>query len=348
MADYVGAINPPQPGQLIEGEILEIGRSGILIELPAYGKGWILGREIKDNPQLVKTLKAGDLINVVVLDSENDNGLIELSFNRAQTEKGWQYLQEKRSAGEEISVNVRQANRGGLLIEASGIAGFLPVSQLKEEHYPKVEGGDKSKILQELGKFVGQALTVKILDINPREQKLIVSEKALSKEDVQKIKDIFKIGEIIDGEVSGLVDFGAFVKFGDPAIEGLVHISEIDWQIISRPSDVLKVGDKVQAKVIDVSSNGQISLSIKALKKDPWENVEKAIKKGDEIDGVVVKFNPYGAFIKINEDIQGLAHISEFEDKEKMNEALKIGQTYKFSVAYIDSKEHRLSLKLVK
>lgn len=337
--------NVPQPGQTIDGEVTEVGKKGIFIDLAGFGTGTILGREIKNNPQMVKSLKIGDKITAVVLEYDNENGLVELSFGQARKEKSWEVLEEKQRSGELIKVKITQANRGGLIADFEGISGFLPVSQLAEQNYPRVEDGNKSKILQSLNQLVGKEMEVVVLDADQREQKLIVSEKAKNREELEKLTANYQPGQIVDGEITGVVDFGAFIKFGEPVIEGLIHISEIDWQIIKHPSDVLKVGDKIQAKILGIQ-NGQIALSLKALKIDPWENVENEFKKGDEIKGEVTKFNAFGAFVKLTPLIQGLVHISEFGTQDKMKEMLEIGKTYQFNVLFIDSKKHRLSLKL--
>lgn len=337
--------NVPQPGQTVEGEITEVSKKGIFVDLAGFGTGTILGREMKNNPQMVKALKVGDKITAVVLENDNENGLVELSFGQARQEKSWEILESKQRSGEPIKIRITQANRGGLLIDFEGISGFMPVSQLAEQNYPRVEDGNKSKILQSLSQLVGKEMDVVVLDAEQGEQKLIVSEKAKNREELEKLTANYQPGQLVEGEITGLVDFGAFIKFGEPTIEGLIHISEIDWQIIRHPSDVLKVGDKIQAKILGIQ-NGQIALSMKALKTDPWESIDNEFKKGDELNGEVTKFNAFGAFVKLTPLIQGLVHISEFGTQDKMKEMLEVGKTYKFKILFIDSKKHRLSLKL--
>ncbi|PJE58000.1 MAG: 30S ribosomal protein S1 [Candidatus Portnoybacteria bacterium CG10_big_fil_rev_8_21_14_0_10_36_7] len=345
-ADFSNQPAIPQPGQTVDGIILEVGKKNILVDLPGYGTGVILGREIKNNPSLVKALKVGEKVSAVVLDGENDHGYTELCFSEAQQEKSWQTLHDAKKTGEEIIVRVMQANRGGLMVNYGSVSGFLPVSQLNEDNYPKVENGNKSMIQQMLSKLVGQDMKVKVLDADSREQKLIVSQKAKSQEEFKKLASNYKVGQTVKGTITGLTDFGAFIKFGEPALEGLIYISEIDWKMINHPSEVLKTGDEIEAKITDIK-NGQITLSLKALQPDPWKNIEPEIKKGDVVDGEAIKLNPYGAFIKINPFIHGLIHISEFGTQQKMREKLEIGKSYKFEIILVDPKEHRLSLKLV-
>ena len=230
----------------------------------------------------------------------------------------------------------------------------MPVSQLLANHYPRVEGGDKSKIYQELSKFVGETFKVKVIDVDKRENKLIISEKAAQNDDMKKILEGVKVGDEVEGEVSGIVDFGVFVKFMPEVegvdikeIEGLVHISELDWQLISNPADVVSVGDKVRAKIISID-NGKISLSIKALKKDPWAEIEKKYKVGDFVVGTVTKINPFGAFVKLDDNIHGLCHISEFGSEAKMRESLEEGKEYDFTIQSIIKDDHRMALSFGK
>ena len=238
-----------------------------------------------------------------------------------------------------------------MLAEVSGIPAFLPVSQLSAANYPKVEGGDTQKILKSLQKFVGEEMDLKVFDFDKREEKLILSEKAKESKKLKEILEKYKVGDVVDGEITGVVDFGAFIKFHNPetpeeTLEGLIHISELDWQLIEDPSAVIKVGEEVQAKIIDIS-NGKVSLSMKALKQDPWKTIEEQYKKGDTVKGEVVKFNPFGALVKLTPQIQGLCHVSEFASQEKMEEVLKTGESYDFQVISIEPSEHRMSLKLL-
>ena len=231
-------------------------------------------------------------------------------------------------------------------MEFLGIEGFLPASQLSFKHYPRVEGGDKERIFQELQKMVGTSLKVKILDLNPEENKLIFTEKGLDVEEMRKTLASYHIGDIVEGEITGVVDFGAFMKFNAIGLEGLIHLSEIDWTLVGNPREILKAGDKVTAKIIDIQGD-KISLSLKQLKIDPWLHVSDAYHKDQVVKGKVTKFNPFGAFVELSPDIQGLAHISEFGTEQKMRDILILGNIYEFTILLVDPKDHRISLALI-
>jgi len=337
-------LKPPKVGEIVEGRIIGKGRSSVFLDLGPLGTGIIYGKEFQETKDSLKDLKIGDSIFVKIVYLENEEGYIELSANQAGLELSWEVLQQKKEKDETLKVKILGANKGGLLTEISGISAFLPVSQLSPEHYPRVGGGDSSKILSELQKFIGKELEVKILDVFQKEEKLILSEKAKGIEKIKEALKGYQVGDTIEGEISGIVDFGAFLLFGK-GLEGLIHISEFDWKIVQDPSEIVKVGQKIRAKIIEISDN-KVFLSLKALKRDPWKNIEKKYKKGDKVSGKVTKFNPFGAFIRISPKIQGLIHISEFGTKSKMEEVLEIDKKYNFQILSIDPKEHRMSLKL--
>jgi len=339
-------IRLPKIGEIIEGKVIGKERQGLFLDLGALGTGIIYGKEFQEAKNELKNLKIGDSVFAKIIDLENEAGYIELSISQASEELIWEGLSLKKENGEVVVVKISGANRGGLLTEISGIPAFLPVSQLESCHYPRVEGGDMAKILKELQKFVGKEMEVKIFDLSKKERKLILSEKIKEIERIKEVLKNYKVGEVVEGEITGITDFGAFVKFGEN-LEGLIHISELDWKIIEDPSEVVKVGEKVKAKIIEISGE-KVSLSLKALKKDPWLTLEEKYKKGDIVSGKVTKFNPFGAFVRITPEIQGLCHISEFGTKIKMAERLKIDKNYDFQILEIQKEEHRMSLKLAK
>lgn len=343
-------MRPFKVGDLIEGEVIGIGRSAVFLNLGPQGTGIIFGREFLEEKSALKEIKPGEKILAKIVDLENDEGYIELSLKQAGRELTWDRLKEKKEKEEVFQVKVVGANKGGLLAELYGAQAFLPVSQLSQEHYPRVEDGDATKILRALQEFMGKELEVQIFDLDPKEEKIILSERSKERAKVKEQLAKFQVGDVVEGEITGVVDFGAFVKFPldeqTEPIEGLIHISEIDWQIIEDPNQLLKVGDKVKAKIVDLSG-GRASLSLKALKEDPWKEVETKYKKLDTIQGKVTKLNPFGAFVEIEDRIQGLCHISEFGTKAKMEEALQPGQTYSFQILELNPGEHRMSLRLV-
>ncbi len=338
-------LKPPRVGEIIRGRVVGRGKSSVFIDLGNWGAGIIYGREFLRAREILKKVREEDELFVKIVDLENDEGFLEVSALEADREIAWIRLKEKKDSGESIVVKILGANKGGLLATTSGVNAFLPVSQLNSTNYPRVEDGDATKILRELQKFVGQEMEVKILDLDPKEEKLILSEKIKETEKIKEVLKNYQVGDTVDGEITGVVDFGAFVKFGPESLEGLVHISELDWQLIENPTDVVKVGDRVKLKIIDIS-NGKVSLSIRALKEDPWKDIEGSYEKGKIIKGKVTKFNPFGAFVEVAPKIQGLCHISEFGSKQKMEELLKADSEYNFEVLLLDVKEHRLLLKL--
>ncbi len=368
------AFNLPKEGDTAEGKVIKKSARNLFVDLGAWGIGIVYGIEFTNAQSIIKNLKLGDVVLVKILEVENEAGLRELSLTEAQSQKSWDLIREYKKTNHVIAAKILKVNRGGLLVEIAGIAGFLPVAQLKGEHYPRVEAGDKEKILEELSKFVGQEFNVRILDFDPKEDKLIVSEKAAEEEHLKQVIGRHQVGDVIAGTISGIVDWGAFIKWpafvglsadtkalvdksaGKPAdeetLEGLIHISELDWQLIENPADFVKVGDQVKAQIIDIS-NDRVSLSMKRLKKDPWKTASAFLEKGMLVEGAVKKFNPFGAFVEIAwgdnvEFLQGLCHISEFGSDEKMRHTCEVGKKYQFKVLTFVPEEHRMSLGLFK
>ena len=336
----------PKGGELIEGKVLEKRHGTLFVDLGAKGTGIVYGKEYKLAEDIIKPLTVGDPVNAKIVEVDNEAGYVELSLKEAGEEKRWVKIARLRESGERIQLLVQEANRGGLIMELEGVKGFLPASQLSARNYPRVEGGDKEKILQELQKLVGSPLEVKVIDSNPEEEKLIFSEKGVASEEARRALAKYKAGDIIEGEVTGVVDFGAFVRFDDN-LEGLIHISEIDWTLIEDPRSIVKIGDKLKAKIIDIQGD-KIALSIKALKEDPWAKIAETRHKGDIVKGKITRFAPFGAFAEIQPQIQGLVHISEFGNQTKMQEELTLGNTYDLKIILLDPKEHRMSLGMAR
>src|SRR3989338_857779 len=331
-------------GEIVEGTVIEKRGSKVFVDLGQRGTGIIFGREYYEAQDILKCLSVGDPIAAKVVELDNEDGYVELSLKEAGRERNWQTLKRVLEEGTTVDLKVSEANRGGLIMEYLGVKGFLPVSQLSSNNYPRVQGGDKEKIYEELKKFIGKALTVKIMDVEPMEGKLIFSERSMDDQKLREKLAHYPIGAEVDGEITGIVDFGAFMKFGED-IEGLIHISEIDWQLIEKPSDMLKIGEKVRAKIIDIQGD-KVSLSLKALKENPWLKAAEKYTKGDVVMGSVTKFNPFGAFVRLDEEIQALVHIAEFGSETKMRESLALGTSYEFTILMVDPKEHRIGLAL--
>ncbi len=349
MADLLNALKEqkiPAPGELVEGAVINVGKNEVMIDIGGYAIGIVRGKELEDESGEYSDLKVGDKVQATVLELENEKGALELSFRQAGHQKAWDNLEKMKKDGTIIKAKIVDANKGGLMCKIGGVVGFMPVSQLTPEHYPRVEGGDKNKILEILKGYVNQEFEVKIIDVDEREEKLILSERAAWEEKQKDIISQYKVGQIVEGVVTGVVDFGAFIEFGEE-MEGLIHISELAWQRIDNPRDFIKVGDKVKAKIIDIEGS-KISLSIKALQEDPWKNIHKKYKVGDKVKGKVLKLNDFGAFVELDKDIHGLAHISELSDYpiQSPAEVLEIGQTYDFKIVSLEPSEHRLGLSI--
>lgn len=333
----------PKTGEVIEGNIIEMSNNAIYVDLGPIGTGIIYGygKEIFSSLSMFKDLKSGSPIAAKVVDLENEDGYVELSLKQASVDLVWKELEKKMEENTIIATKVLEANKGGLMIKVNGVVGFLPASQLSSENYPRVSDGDKNKILSLLAQLVGKSLKVKIIGLDKKEEKLIVSEKATKeKEEKERVAEL-EVGSVISGEISGIVDFGAFVKFND-SLEGLVHISELAWKLIDDPRRLFNVGQKVKCRIIGID-NSRISLSIKALEEDPWKMVNKKYQVGKIVKGEVTKINPFGAFVQLDKDIHGLVHVSKLD--EKGTKKFAVGETYDFEIVSIEPSEHRLGLK---
>ncbi len=333
----------PMVNDLAEGSVIGQDGSMLFIDLSPFRTGVIYGREFNNAKEIIKSLKLNDKITAKVLEVENENGYVSLSLKEAKQEIVWREAEEIRKEKTCLSIPIVGANKGGLILEWKGIQGFLPASHLKVEHYPRIQDGDKDKIEEELKKLIGEKIKVTVLSINQKENKLIFSEKSGENEEIKEIVSKYKIGDIVEGEITGVVDFGIFVKIVDN-LEGLVHISELDWALIENPADIFKVGQKVKTQIINIV-DGKISLSIKILRPNPWDEIREKYNIGDIVKGVVIKFNKHGALVSIEEGIAGLAHISEFSSEKNMKEKIELGKTYPFQISLFEPKEHRLILK---
>lgn len=339
--------NPPEVGDLVEGPVIGIDKSSVFIDLKPFGTGIIYGKEFLQASDVLRKVNIGDNVAAKVTDrTTNKDGYIELSLKEARQALIWSEAEVAIANKSIIEVPVKEANKGGLILEWKSIQGFLPASQLKAGHYPRVTDGDKDKILNELNKLVGTKLSVSIITADPKEGKLIFSEKDPEKKEKEKIVDKYAVGDEAEGEVTGIVDFGIFVKLED-GLEGLVHISEIEWGLVDDPKALFKVGDKTPVKIIEIK-DGKISLSIKALKENPWKGASDKYKKDQEVTGVVIKYNKHGALASIEEGVAGLVHVSEFENEEELRKTLELGKTYTFKITVFEPKDQKMTLSYKK
>lgn len=334
----------PRVGDVVKGSVIAVGRNEVRCDLNGLAIGLIRGPELDKNLDL----RVSDEVEATVIELDNEHGELELSLKGAGRKRAWDKIKELFTQGAVISVKVLDANKGGLITRVESVPAFIPVSQLSPNNYPRVAGGEKSKIHEKLKTLVGTALDVKIIDVHEDEEKLVVSEKAVWETKQESVLAKYKIGDPVEGAVTAVTDFGSFVRF-DENLEGLVHISEIAWQRIDHPRDVLKVGDRVRAEIINIEGS-KIFLSMKKLVEDPWKLVAAKYKVGQSIKGKVLKINPFGLFVELDSDIHGLAHISELANKpvKDVNEVARVGDEFDFRIINIDPDNHRLGLSLRK
>ena len=330
-------------GETVDGTVLSVKKHEILIDLGPLGVGLVPRREVS----LSKNYNVGDSVIASVIDTELEDGYSLLSLRKAAKDRGWDEVMAKLESGEIITVVPYDANRGGLLVEYEGIRGFLPVSQLSAEHYPRVGSSDKDEILQRLNSLVKKDIKARILDADRKANKLIFSEKEAVKEGLAERFQKLAIGDTVTGVVTGVVDFGVFVNV--EGIEGLIHISEISWERVNNPSDYVKVGQTIEAKIIAIDKE-RLSLSMKQLTKDPWLDEVEQFKPGEKVEGTVTRITPFGAFVKISPAIEALVHVSELGKGNDVNpeNIFTLNERKEFVVIDIDKENRKISLSLVK
>jgi len=330
-----------KPGDVVEGTITSVRKHEVWVDLGANGVGVIMRREIGYGQKLAE----GDKVTTSVVDQEMDEGYALLSMKRAVKDRGWDELKRVHEASEVIDVVPYDANRGGLLVELEGIRGFLPVSQLAAGHYPRVTGADKDEILQKLNALVDQAIKVRILDVSRKDNKLIFSEKEAIKDNMQARFSDLKVGDAVEGIVTGVIDFGAFVNID--GIEGLIHISEISWERVENPNKYVKTGQTIKAKIIAIDKD-RLSLSLKQMSEDPWLQEVKVFKKGDIVEGKVTRITPFGAFVQLSASVEALVHVSEMSNEEGIDpeKIFQLNEKKQFKIIDIDTDARKIALSL--
>jgi len=338
--------NMPKVGDVVSGNVISLDKGQIHVDIEGMTTGVVRGPELFSESSEYSNLKVGDMVEATVVDFENENGEMELSFRIAGFKRAWDNMKKWMKDGITVKAKALSANKGGLLIKVDALPAFMPVSQLNPDHYPRVSGGDKNRILDKLNELIGVDLEVKIIDVDENEEKLIVSERAVWEDSQKAVLESYKVGDTVEGEIAALTSFGAFIKFGQ-GLEGLVHISEIAWQRIDHPRDLVKVGDLVKAQIIQLDKS-KIYLSIKRLIDDPWKKVKDNYKVGSKVEGKIIKVEPFGLMVALDDDIHGLAHISEISDKpiEDIKSEFKIGETREFEIVSLEPAEHRLGLRI--
>ena len=347
--DLTGA-DWPREGSVVEVEFIKKTSRQAFFDLGRFGTGIVYGIELLNARDVVHKLSPGDRLPAKIVELDGEDGYIELSLAEADKQRLWQQVKDLQEAGEIIKVKAMGANSGGLTAQLGNLdlRAFLPVSQLSSEHYPKMAENDPQKVIEELKKLVGEELKVKIIDVNPRNNKLIISEREVISENVRELVGQYQVGQAVDCLVTGIADFGVFVRMIDnPQVEGLIHISELDYQLIESPKEIVSMNESIKAKIIEIR-DGRIFFSLKALKENPWEKAGERYSEGGTTHGKIYKLNPFGAVVSLEGGLQGLIHISEFGGADEMKQSLVPGQTYEFIIDSIKPEERRINLKLKK
>jgi small subunit ribosomal protein S1 len=326
-------------GDIVDGVVVRVDPDEVLVDIGAKSEGIISNRELSARGEQPVTLNSGDQVKVYIIQPEDEHGNVVLSLRKARAEGIWQAVAEKESEGEILDAEVREQNKGGLIVNIMGLRGFLPSSQVARQF---------SGNLMEL---VGTKIPVKILEVNRKRNRLIVSQRAAQDEDrARQREELFeklKVGDLITGKVSGVTSYGAFVNLG--GADGLIHISELSWDRINNVSDVLTVGDELNVKVIKLDPElSRISLSLRQMSQDPWDTIENQFPPGKAVPGIVTKTKKYGAFLQIADGVEGLLHISElsWDHVERTEDVLKVGEEVEVMVLSADKVRRRISLSL--
>ncbi len=344
--EELGTLRMLRQGDLVKGKILEKGVRLMTVDLGTYGVGAVYRGEMQNAREIVKGLKPGDEVSAKVVALDNEDGVTELSLTEADKQKSWEAVSELKDQEEVFKVKISGWNKGGLTANVAGLQAFLPVSQLQTGFEERSVFENKEDLQGVLEKLVGQEIEVKFIDVNPRTKKLIVSERATKEVSQKELLESYKEGQEIQGIVSGIADFGVFVRFADnPAIEGLVHVSELSYRIMENPKEVVKLDEEVKAKILEIK-DGKISLSLKAFRPDPWADIKDGYKEGEEVKGTVYGMHPYGAIVNLNGEIQGQLHVSDFGSVEEMRKKIAQGKEYAFTVSLFKPEERKIVLKL--
>lgn len=337
-------IKYPKEGEVITGTIEKIEKKNILVNVNNQFTGLVISKELGNSVDF-DALDAGQAIDVMVLGDSIERGLLILSLKRANQIKSLNTLNSNYETGEVMTVRATEANKGGLLVDIDGLKGFIPVSQLTPLHYPRVEGADPEKILEHLEGLLTEDFKVRVINVDQGGKKIIFSEKAAIEEQRTKALTSLKVGDVVEGVVSGILSYGLFVTFD--GLEGLVHVSEIDWGHVNNPSKFAKVGMKVKVKVIGLDSD-KISLSIKQLKDNPWDVLAKKVKTGDTIKAPISRISQFGAFMDLDGGIQGLIHLSEISHGvvKDIRDHVKVGEEVEAKIINFEPTKKRIGLSL--
>lgn len=336
-----------KPGELVEGIVVSVTHGEILVDVGAKSEGIISGMELADEDRSYKTLKPGDSVLAMVLQSENNQGYLVLSFKRAEKDRKWYDIEMAYNNGSTLEITVIEYNKGGLLVDCLGLRGFVPLSHLDRSHFAndvaKFASGSEAELKASLKILSGKILKAKVIEFDREKNRLVLSEKdtvtSYSEEERSKKLNAIKSGDILEGIVTGIMPFGVFVDLG--GVEGLVHISEIAWEKVNHPSTYFTVGAQVTVQVIGIDEKSQkLALSVKRLTQNPWQTVEEKYPVGKKVTGTVNKIVPFGAFINLEKGLDGLVHVSETTGP------LQIGDKVDAIVTQVDAETQKLALSI--
>ncbi len=344
-------VDLPQSGEIRTGVIASVGPSQILVSIGAKSEGVISGRELDQlSAEEREPLKVGEEVHVFVINPEDENGNVVLSFKRAQEQISWENVEKLLEGDNVVDSKIIGFNKGGLIVGVEGLRGFVPSSQISAMRRSQSTGDTPEQRWQ---KMIGQPITVRVIEVDRERRRLILSERAASTESRQSIKERvieeLEEGKVYTGRVTSLANFGAFINVN--GADGLVHLSELSWDHIEHPREVLEVGQELKVKVINVDrEKKRIGLSVRALQSDPWKSRVEKYSVGQLVEGVITRLTKFGAFARLEGDIEGLIHISEIAEHriEHPKEVLKEGEVKSLRVIRIDPEQHRIGLSLRK
>jgi small subunit ribosomal protein S1 len=340
----------PERGEIIEGTIVSKSPAEIVVDICCKSEGIVGARDLERlEPEFLKQLQVGSQVFVYIVRPQDAEGRSILSLSRAMLEGDWKMAEELYDSKEVIETTVSAANKGGLIVHIGRVRAFVPASQIVSVRLPR-EASDEER-MEQLNQLVGQKLHLKIIELDRRRNRLILSERVAMREWRQdrknRLLDELKEGEVREGEVSSLCDFGAFVDLG--GADGLVHLSELSWRHVEHPREVLKVGQRIKVHVLGVDRDRRrIALSIKRIQPEPWSTVEERYEIGQLVNGTITKITEFGAFARLDEDIEGLIHISELSEDRIAHPSAVVqeGQEVSLRVIRIDAARRRLGLSL--
>jgi len=338
--NYDATLHPFQEGDVVTGHVVRIDNDEVLVDIGYKSEGVIPASElsIRKTVDPHEEVSLGEEVDALVLTKEDQDGRLILSKKRARFERAWRRIEAAADSGEPVSGTVIEVVKGGLIIDL-GVRGFLPASLVDIRRVPNLD------------EYLGQTIECKVIELNRSRNNVVLSRRAVieeqRKEDRERILDRLQPGQVVEGTISNIVDFGAFVDLD--GIDGLIHISELSWSHVNHPSEVLSIGDHVTVKVLDIDRERQrISLGLKQTQEDPWQRVVDTYNVGDELEGVVTKVVTFGAFVEILDGVEGLVHISELAQRhvENPREIIQPGDEVRVKILEIDAERRRLSLSI--